>query len=211
MTPLPAVAGAVRVEILWTQEGIPCANILHLGYTGDPPDAGELAVLANAVFENFWSLDFAAIFSTGTTLVGIRCTDLSSDTGAVGEYTSGVTGTDATGFQPAQASMLVNFAISRRYRGGHPRMYLPGLGRSALDTASTWTSDAVSRASVAISAYISGIATVSFGANTVTGPIAISYRNANAPRVDPLVELITGGVVSGLLATQRRRIRASSY
>lgn len=211
MPALPAVPGVCRVELLWTQEGLPAANVMHIGYTGDPPIEADLVTLAEAICSNFWSLDFAANFSTGTTFVGCRVTDLSSDTGAVGEHTDGATGTDASGENPAQASMLINFSISRRYRGGHPRMYLPGLGKNSLATVSTWSSDAVSVASTAISAFLSGMTDLTFGANATTQMVCVSYTDAGAPRVDPLVEPIAGGVVSGLMATQRRRIRASSY
>lgn len=211
MPPLPVVPGAIKVEFLWTQAGVPAANVLHIGYTGGPPVTSDLVSLGEQLNTDFWPSDMSALFSTATTFVGFRCTDLSSSTGAVGEFADGSTGTDELGDNPAQACMLVNFGITRRYRGGHPRMYLPALGRNALATPSTWSTAAVSAATTVISAMLADMVSHTFGSIVTTGFVCVSYIDAGAPRVDPLVEPITAGVVSGLMATQRRRVRASSY
>lgn len=207
----PVVPGVIKVELLWSQDGIPAANVLYASYTGGAPTETDLAGVASALATDFWTLATAAFWSTETTFVGIRLTDLSSDTGAVAEHAMGDTGTNVEGVMPAQACVLVNYSISRRYRGGHPRTYFPAPAFGYMDGPAAWTGAFVSGFSAQVGELYSDLASVSSGALTLTGHVNVSYVTADAPRVDPIVDPITGYVVNGIVATQRRRIRASSY
>lgn len=211
MPALPAVPGAIKLELLWNQQGLPAANVMHLGYTGTPPGNPGLQTLCSDFATAFWTDDMKTDYSDQTTFVGCRATDLSSDTGAEGEHDISSTGEDGAEPMPAQCCILLNYQIARRYRGGHPRTYLPPASRTWQGTISTWNATLLT---VVNTAWTTGMAAVigeAYDDATITGPICVSYFSGGSPRVDPLVEPITGLIVSGLIRTQRRRLTASSY
>lgn len=211
MPALPVVPGVIKLEWLWTQGGIPAANVSHVKYTGGPPAAADLAGFGAAMIPLLWPSGLYSGYSTSTILVGMKLTDLASDTGAVAESSSGQAGTFSGDELPAQAAVLVNFAIGRRYRGGHPRMYFPPPTQSLLAGPSEWAGTLITELGsrfTALFAYYSG---GTEGTTVLAGPVNVSYKTAGAPRVSPVVDPITGFTVNPIMATQRRRIRASSY
>jgi hypothetical protein len=211
MTPLPAVPGVIKVEWLWSQDGIPAANVLHVGYSGGPPVSGDLNTLATALVAGWWTGPTAELWSSETTFMGMRLTDLSSDTGAVGEEPVEDPGTNTEGVMPAQACTLINFQIVRRYRGGHPRMYLPAPAFGFQDGPAAWLSTYLTAVTTAFGGYVAATGVATAGDTDLTGPVNVSYVSGGDVRVDPVVDSITGFSVNGVVATQRRRIRASSY
>jgi hypothetical protein len=211
MAALPPVPGVIKLEFLWSQSGIPAANIFHAGYSGGPPTAADLATFGAAAGAAFWGGSTLGLFPSTLELVGVKATDLASDSGAVAEVPIGTSGTGTGGECPAQAAVLVNYSISRRYRGGHPRTYFPPFEVTNLASPSEWSAGATTDLDTAIAAlfsYADGVVLDSF---TGTGLVCVSYELAKVPRDDPLVEPIAGWVVNPILGTQRRRVRASSY
>lgn len=211
MPALPVVPGVIRWEFLWTQSGVPCANIFHSSYTGGPPSSEDLQSLGNTLAHAFWVSGLYEGYPTTTVLVGVRGTDLATDTGAVGEYSDGRAGTYAGGELPAQACVLANYVQARRYRGGHPRAYLLPPNQTLLATPSEWGADIITEMNGCLVALQTAMGDSTAGSTDLSGQVCVSYVTAGAPRVDPLVEPLTGVTVSPILATQRRRIRASSY
>jgi hypothetical protein len=211
MPALPPVAGALKFEFLWNQGGLPAANVFHWGYTGDPPSSDTLVTIATNAANSFWIEELRADYSTVTTFIGVRVTDLSSDTGAVGEYDVSTAGLDGADALPAQCCVLLNFAITRRYRGGHPRMYLPPASRTWQGEINTWNAELLPVISTAWTSLTSELNGTTIDSTDLTTQVCVSYRDGDAPRVDPLVEPVTGFVVSGMIRTQRRRLTASSY
>lgn len=211
MPPLPVVPGVIKWEFLWTQSAIPCANIFHSSFTGGPPTAEDIATMAEDLANAYWQSGLWSGYPTSTTLVGVRGTDLTTDTSAVGEYSVGTSGTYEGSELPAQACVLVNYQITRRYRGGHPRAYLLPPNQTLLAGPSQWGSTILTELAARLTALQTAMGSASSGTTDLSGQVCVSYRDGNAPRVDPLVEPITSMVVSPIMATQRRRIRASSY
>lgn len=211
MPALPAVPNVIKLELLWSQAGIPCANVMHCGYSGDAPDGVACGAFAQGFAEAFWVAGLWEGYPTTTILVGARVTDLASDTGASGEWSDGSAGTFDGGELPAQAAVLVNYQIARRYRGGHPRTYFPPPNQSLLDGPSQWGSTIITELGARVEAMFTYSLGTEVESTTLTGLVCVSYRDGDSPRVDPLVEPLTGYVVSPIMATQRRRIRASSY
>lgn len=211
MPALPDVPGVLKFEFLWTQSGIPCANIFHASYSGGPPTNEDCVNLGQGASAAFWVSGLYSAYPTSTVFVGVRVTDLTSSTASVGEYTVDESGTYEGSELPAQACVLVNYTISRRYRGGHPRVYILPPNQTLLAGPSEWDSTIVTELSTCITALQTYFGSGTSGTTDLSGQVCVSYVSSGAPRVDPLVELISGAVVSPIMATQRRRIRASSY
>lgn len=198
-------------ELLWTQDAFPAANILHCSYTGGTPDATNLQVLALALGNAFWEDPVIEDYATTTTFVGVRLTDLATDTGAVGEGAINGAGTAEDQGSPAQCCLMVNYSIARRYRGGHPRSYFPALAIGAISTPGQWDSGVVSDFTSQVTALNAAMGSASSGPITLTGQVVVSYVDGDAWRVDNLVEPVTGLTVNNLIKTQRRRLTSSSY
>jgi hypothetical protein len=211
MPPLPVVADVLKFEMLWTQAGIPAANILHAKYTGGPPTAADVAAFCLDLDDAWWVNPVKEDYPASTVYVGSRGTDLASSTGATAEHSVGTAGTATDSAISAQACILVNYEITRRYRGGHPRTYFPPAAWGGLASPSSWDSGILSDISGGVAAIEGVFSTATHGSTTLAGLVNVSYRTAGAPRVTPVVDPVTGYVVSGIVRTQRRRLTASSY
>lgn len=206
----PVVPDVLKVEFLWSLAGLPAANVKYVQYSGDAPTAGACAAIAEALYTAWWA-DAGAHLSTGTTFEACRVTDLATDTGAEGSVAPASVGGDATGDTPAGCALLVNHTIGRRYRGGHPRTYYPGLGLAAIASVASWEAAALTAFTAAEAAYALAASTFSESGCDGVYNVNVSYISDHAARVDPVIDQITGSIASGIIRTQRRRYTSSSY
>jgi hypothetical protein len=123
-------------------------------------------------------------------------------------------GLRAGAFLPADACLLINYPITRRYRGGHPRQYLSvGIQTDLLDRAH-WEGSFVVAVHAAWQAFIAEIVGQIVGTTTIESQGCVSYvsvaENPIYPnrRAVPLYEAFTpsDNSASAELASQRRRI-----
>lgn len=213
MPPLPPVAGVIKAELLWTQSGAPAANIFHIGYSTSPPSSADLASLAARFGGCITTLGWPLInmLSPEVELVEVICTDLSSDSSNIGSASTHTAGSDDHPVISAGSAFLVNWLITRRYRGGHPRTYWPAPTSEFLSSQTTWSSGCLSDMATSMTAFLANLNGQTFGSLVTTQVGAVSYRTGDAPRVTPIFEPFVGYTLNGLVATQRRRIRSSSY
>jgi hypothetical protein len=204
------VPNVCKVEFLWTQNGIPAANVRYLLYSGGPPAAGDCAAIAHDISSPFIS-GMMPGYPASTIFEACRVMDLASATGAEGTYTAAAPGTDSAEALPANCAILVNQTIARRYRGGHPRQYYPAPSIDSMATPSSWNSSLVANVGAAEAAFAAACTGPSYGSTDLIYVVNVSYVSGGAPRVVPVVDQITGHVVSGIVRTQRRRVTASSY
>jgi hypothetical protein len=119
--------------------------------------------------------------------------------------------------------VLVNFLITRRYRGGKPRWYLPWGGGGDLTSRQEWTAGFITNVTSAISAIRTGFIGASSGSTSVSNQVNVSYysgftavenpithrwRNVPTLRATPAVGVIESYSVAGLVSSQRRRNRS---
>lgn len=206
----PPVAGVIRSEWLWTQSGVPAANVLHIGYSSAPPSVTDLTTLATDL-QNFISSYLLAYVPVATIQTEVINTDLSSDTANVGVSSTPTAGAMAGSELSAQASLMINFTISRRYRGGKPRIYLPAGTSPGLATQSTWSSTYRYDLGLAWASMKSHVEGQTFGSLITTSFGCVSYRTGGAARVVPIFEPFVGYAINGVVRTQRRRLTASSF
>jgi|ERR1700732_487173 len=206
----PDAPNVLKVEFLWSQDGIPAATIQYVLYSGTAPTAAACAAIAQSLATAFWP-DVQPYYPATTEFVACRVTDLTTSTGHSGTYSYASAGTSAYLSCGAQCSVLVNHTISRRYRGGHPRTYYPAPAWHELATPSTWQPELITAMGNAQAAFALEASSFSDSGCTGVYVVNVSYVTGGAPRVAPVIDQITGSVVSGVVRTQRRRITASSY
>jgi len=207
MTARPYVPNVLKCEFEGTVGPFNFAIILHAGWSGTTPTAAILNALATDIVAG-WTTGMKPLLAAATILGSVVLTDLSSSTGAQGIDTVNQAGTGTGGSATGNACVLVTYPSSIRYRGGHPRTYLPPpltgiLADDAHITTAGATAWATGWGDVLTTLYGS-----TSGGTTLAGQCAVSYRTGGAPRTDPLVMPIASGSASvkTQLASQRRRI-----
>lgn len=176
-----------------------------------PLTVSQLTLIA-AAFDPAWGAMWKHVGSQNFFYTGSIITDWSTSTGAqvstVGVF-AGVQGL-ATGFAPAQTALLISkkSAGMPKYRGGHPRTYLPFLGASIINTEYEANSVQVGN----VQADYNNLYTAMNGVGTINGgPFAeFVFRKRHDP-VHAAIYGVTHVTVQGRFATQRRRMRKAPH
>ncbi len=206
MPALPNASKVVRVVYSGTFGGAKWANVFHVqtantGLTG--PDAVILATGLIAA----WQARLAALHTTATSLTNCTVVDLTSSSGAQAAVSAAVAGTFSnTAALPANVALVGSLKISRRYRGGHPRMYLTGQSGTNTSNNINWASTWVTTSGTAFTNWrsdVNALTTASSGAVTL---ICLSYYSAGVLRAIPQQDAVTSIVVHSRVDTQRRRL-----
>lgn len=220
MPALPDVPGVIKVRLIWQLGGGDLAGCqLFFNYTGTAPTSAACASAASTIGAEA-ATQFGGLYPSSVILEECIVTDLSSHSGGEGTATVGTAGTRSGEQLPGGNAVLVNYQISRRYRGGKPRNYFPfGVGAD-LGNQIVWTTGFISSVESAIGIFDSFMAGLAIGTATVEGRVNVSFydgftsvenpvthrwRNIPTPRTDPLVDVVTGSTVAEKLGTQRRR------
>jgi len=125
MPALPSPGPIVKLNINWGVDGDSMAETIHYyRYSSGPPSAGDLSTMAGIVVGDGMDF-FQSLCNDQVGMLACTARDLSSAMG--NEATAGApwTGTRGTALTPPGAAMVISHSISRHYRGGHPRSYLP--------------------------------------------------------------------------------------
>jgi hypothetical protein len=191
----------------------------YVTYTGGAPSASDLNSLATSVSTE-WGTHMAPITLNSEGLHGVIITDLSSDTGSVGEWTGDVAGSLGGSPNIASAAVVVNHQIDRRYRGGRPRTYVRAGTEGVLEGTNEWTSDFITDALEAWEAWIAAILATTGVGVTLTNIVNVSFyhgntvfttptgraRNIPTLRDTPVVDPIVASSVATKVGSQRRRL-----
>ena len=221
MPALPSVSGGLKVLSKWVAGAdIAALSRFFLTYSGVAPTAAQLVTLAD-VFVTSFASNLQDKFSANSGLANVEITDLSSPTGAVGESTTGpVIGTEAGIVLPGATCVLVNALIDRRYRGGHPRTYVPAFTEDDLSNEQQWEGGSIAAFLPAWEDYVmAGTGSVWPGGGTLTpvnisyfsgftsvqNPITLRWRNVPKLRVTPLVDVIANFEINPAPCFQTRR------
>lgn len=213
MPALPVVAGVIKIVQSGTIGTYNWANILHAQYSGGPPDTADLTTFAGAL-EASWATNIKTVQHTDTILTEISITDLASTSGANGVWTGSTAGTQSAQGNSGNASVLMNYPSSFRYRGGHPRTYWPPFTAGDLQDSAHWTASKVATFTTGCQAYLGLLYTSTYSSITLAGQCAVSYvdkaLNPTKPyrRTTPIVMPITRNsfIIETRVASQRRRI-----
>lgn len=205
---LPVVDGVLRKidKFLFNETTVGIVRTFE-SYSGLPPTISELLALGTLLGTGF-TADLAPVMSPNVSYASSELTDLSSDTGAqvTTDYT-GLDGTEAGGILPAAAAFMINGQISRRYRGGKQKSFVPFGTDADLLTDQTWetaSADGFIDAWLTFQSIIpdnawSGAGVVAQcnvsyydGFTAVENPLTGRYRNVPKLRATPLVDILVG-------------------
>lgn len=208
--------------MLWTVgEDTSVSTRLYFAYTGTTPTASSLAAMAAANFASIAGQH--AIWVETYALTGITMEDLSTTSGAFGEHIASQPGSRAMAAF-GNTCVLINAAITRRYRGGKPRVYVPWLGTADITDAQTWDSTELAAAQTAWNAVIADVIANSSGGTTLTESVNVSFYSGFTSVLNPItgrtkdvpkvrtgaipVDVISSWSCNPKIGTQRRRVGA---
>jgi hypothetical protein len=225
---LPALPNAVKVlkivlRYVQMNADNDVINRFFMQYSGTAPIASELDTLANAII-TAWTTDLAPMHSIDLELISAAIEDLTSPTSAVGSSNTTGTGSRTGAVVGAAVSAVMQEHINRRYRGGHPRAYLPAGVSADLQTMGTWTSAFQGNLTTAWSSFINDIGTAVWSGGGTLLPVNVSYysgfvnhlfpsgreRAIPTVRSSPIIDVITSFTTNPRLGSQRRRNLQSS-
>ncbi len=218
MPPLPAVPNVIKASLEWSiSSDVNAQTGLFFEYSGSPPNNAACSAFAGDVYAAFaanngdWDHD--------TSLIGCEVIDLSSVSGGVGIHSGSVPGSLSSPIS-GSSSVLANYLIARRYRGGRPRSYFPFGDASVVGNRQTWEATFITGVTSHLAGAFAAVIGSTSGGTTINNHVNVSYydgftvvtspttgRARNVPRLrtTPLVDTIVGFNVSTSIANQRRR------
>lgn len=205
MPALPAVPGVLKVEFLWEYGDKAAANVTHWAFSGTPPaieDFVSEVATSGAVAGGAAS----GVFGADVSFTGCRVTDLSSDVGFVVENDDVTAGVRTGLTLPANSAVLAQYSISRRYRGGHARQYLPFFTGTDLQTPQTWNTASIDEAVGAWGAMLDAVLGATVSGYAVTQQVQVGYRPVGSvPKTSALVDAVHFVTCAVEVASMRRR------
>ena len=161
-------------------------------------------------FDTQFQTVFAAYAGTGNKYLGCYVQDFSSSTGLSVAQTGGPFSSASNGNpSPDQVAILISWKTVQRYKGGHGRWYLPGVGTSVMQGADSINAATQSAIQGHIQSLQNAMAAVP---GSSAGPLNfVIYRHRNGRTGTPQTVVPTGFVVNALVATQRRRLRKAAH
>lgn len=194
--PVPNVA---QLEYIYTWDGQVVQNVLHYG-SASLIDTAALNGLTAAAL-TWWSANLRASISSACSLIAVRATDLTTQTGPVVEDTTGLplAGTGSSSAQPNNVTVAIKLITASRGRSFRGRVYHVGLPGTAV-TANEITS------TIRTNLRNAYLAALTLGtAPTWTLVVASKFTN-NAPRTEGLATTVTDVSVNPTVDSQRRRL-----
>lgn len=221
MPALAPVPGVLKVSLVWAVGDDPIAyNNLHWSYSGGPPSNADCATIAGNV-RSAVVADLLPVTRITTAILFTRVTDLTTPSSGTGESHGGAAGALTGQSLPNDVCVLANAHISRRYRGGKPRAYLPIGAATYVDTTGDWIGADVTTMNTAWNAFIAAVNGMVVSTTTLGTSVNVSYysgftnvpygvptryRRVPTPRVGgPHVDIINSWSINPVPATQRRR------
>lgn len=222
MPALPPAPNVMRFRLMFnTTETLRAGSRFFMAYTGNAPSGGDCTTMAGAVSLGF-ETNLASFMTPQYSLVGVEARDLSSDTSNVGDWSGSVPGTGGGEPPTIDSATMIVHKISRSYRGGKPRIYLPlGTLSSLGPDAQGWTGTYQSALLTAWETFIGTLKGSEYNLTTLGNLVNVSYyQGVNAPvtlpsgRVkqaskmrtgDAVVDQVNSSAVAQFVASQRRR------
>lgn len=193
-------AGAVRVDIQYTQQGQQIHNVIWVTREANWTGA-ERTALNNAIVA-WWNTSAKQYFDADIALQQVTSVNQESDnapstTTVVSPVVPGTIGTPPTATNAALCATLRTDNRGRSYRG---RMYLGGLPSASLSSAILWGTTTIANILTALSALKTAIEAL--GAIWVV----VSHYTNKAPRAQGLKTPITAIAADQYVDSQRRRL-----
>lgn len=209
---LPDVTDVFRVSCRGSNAGAPWANVFHVRAIGE----GDIAT--DAQLDTFAS-DFADAYDghllehieNEVQLTDIVVTDLTSTTSGQGRWNGSKAGDYSGQPYPAQVAVVISWRQAFRYRGGHPRTYLPGIPLAAGADNRTLSPTYVAAYLSDGAGFLTAVNGLTIGGTSTELGMVTYYSKPLFPtpphlRTNPIFYPFTAAAVHGRLDTQRRRL-----
>lgn len=222
--PLPE-SPCLRVRLDYsTEAGTLAGSRFFLSYAGAAPTGGNCITLGTDIAAA-WNTHLAPNINDQYSLTEVDVLDIASDSGLSGQWTGDDAGGDTSASLPGSLAVNVEFDISRRYRGGKPRMFLPSPGNDGLASINKWSDDFIAATNTGIAAFFTEIEALSIGAVGALAHVNLSYykgftnitNSSGRERAVPtyrnaaLLDSVVGYACKAVVGSQRRRRTATSY
>jgi hypothetical protein len=201
----PNAVGVTKLAFSGTAQGTNWANIFYFQtpHPGTIADYTFVQATASAATLRPWIHNMP----TTSFLEQITYEDLSSSSGASLTFPGlHLAGTNAGTPLPANNAVLVSHKIARRYRGGHPRHYMPFGQNTDTSDSQHWTNTFITNVQNDMVAFIAAV-NAAIITNWGSGEMGnLSYFTALAPRAVPVFDPFLSTTTSPLVASQRKRL-----
>jgi len=200
--PFIPTPNCVQLELVYDWDGQRCQNVLH--YVKSAPwDSSDMFELCEQA-KDTWNTYIVSRVSDTLSLVEIKCIDLSSQTGLVVNYTTGlpIQGGQTSPSLPNNCALVVTKRTLKRGRSYRGRIYHPGLvegfvtGNNVLGATATAIRDAWDN--------FRGINLPVAVDDALM--VVLSYYENNAPRAQGEATLVENLTVNTVVDSQRRRL-----
>lgn len=204
MAALPNVQNVMRLGFTGTLNNQPFFTGTHVKYSGPSLDVTALNAMC-LTWANTWGTYLSPIMSSGATLRTVEAWDLSSPAGTYGSANTSKAGTLAGNDLTNSVAQCISLKVNYRWRGGHPRMYLPPPTRAETVNGTQWTAGFQSTAQAAVRTWLTGMNNASSGGTTFK-VCCVRYINAKQIINPPLVLEVADVLVHSRIDSQRRRL-----
>jgi len=219
--PVPGVFEVIMQGKL--DEDADVINRFFLSFTGGPSTNAQAAALAATVMGQ-WAANISPVQGSKYSTVQVTVIDLTSATAGEGTVVASHVGTRAGTALPAGVCLVLKFHVNRRYRGGHPRMYLYSLTAADQQDANSWNPTDSAIVGTAWAAFIAAVLAAPPAGLVLTSQSNVSYfsgftnhtfpsgrtKAIPTPRVTPVVDPVVSIGVNNQIGSQRRRYRQSA-
>lgn len=221
MAPLPAAVRCASLDTHFTiGDDTHVMSRLHFQFAASP-SAADLSLMASTAASVFSSAGLPDQLKQGNNVTSFVATSLENPTMAQGVNSVQINGSQAGGaLLPADACVVVSYAIARRYRGGHPRGYWPFGHTGWMQTPQLWATANLGTFIGEFRTWINGIAGAAYTGGAAQ-QVSISYYSGSAPhtkpsgrvinvalrRATPLIDPVVTVNARQRIGSQRRRLR----
>lgn len=215
----PPDVPCVRCRLIYNDtDGNEMGSRFYLSYTGSAPSGANCVTLATDISSAFGS-HLISLIGDNISLIEVDVLDIATDSGLSGQWTGTITGTAGGAIAPIQCANDVEFGISRRYRGGKPRMYLPPPSTAQMANSHQYSSGFVTSTSTDVAAFFAAVEALTVGSMGTLQHVNLSYykgftnittssgRERAVPkyRDTALHDVVTGYFGKTLIGSQKRR------
>lgn len=204
MAPLPPVPNVVRIGFSGTINASPFMVTLHGQYTGASPDTTSLNSACSS-WATGWDNAFSVLYPTGTALRTVEAWDLTSAGGAYGSANVNLAGDLVGGGLANSSSLCISWKVNYRWRGGHPRSYLPPPTSAETQNGKDWSTAFQATAQTQARGFLSAFNAGSHGGLPYK-LVAVRYISNGVPLAVPQVLQVADALVHSRMDSQRRRL-----
>lgn len=194
-----------------TFAGVNWANTFWLrnGH-GTSPSAVDFQAVTEAFYALYRSA-FKGHMNTGVVISGCEGIYYGPSGGDIGGSVAIADGGSLSGEQlTAQVATCISWRVQQRYRGGHPRTYLPPADKTKVDTPRLWTSSFANAVRDSANDFLDNVNTIAFGNFSDSHLGIVSFVLRKEWRVPPVFRdfIPDAAGVDARIDTQRRRLGA---